>query len=117
MAAYTKINSFTWVLNDGKNKLQEKEALNKIETKIKSENFLKAKKRRKPGEQNEIYLKFCKEVFREKTFICVKEFNSLIVMKFNGNSTFYRNRMIDQGLIIEYKNLIKPNYDNSNREN
>ena len=105
---FQKINSYTWVLNDGKKSFQERQRLMDEQSISKSSNFLKEKKRRRPENQQKIYEKFCKDMFRERSFICQKEFNNQILMKFNGNTTWYRRRMIELGLITENNRIIKP---------
>jgi len=105
---FQKINSYTWVLNDGKKSLQERQRLIDEQSVSKSSNFLKEKKPRRPDNQQKLYEKFCKDMFRERSFVCQKEFNNQILMKFNGNMTYYRKRMVELGLITEKNNIIKP---------
>lgn len=106
--AFKKINSYTWVLADGKTSLQEKEHLINEQSLSKSFNFLKEEKRRKPADQDKNYRKFINEVFRERNFISQREFNQLLKSNFNSSPTWYRKRMIDIGLITEKNKLIKP---------
>lgn len=106
--AFIRINSYTWVLDDGKTSLQEKQRLINEQSLSKSTNFLKEKKNRRPVDQGKIYGKFIAEVFKERNFISQKEFNQLLRFKFNSSPTWYRRRMIEIGLITENNKLIKP---------
>lgn len=103
---FKKINSYTWVLDDGKTSLQEKQRLIDEQSLSKSSNFLKEKKYRRPVDQDKIYQKFVNEVFRDRSFISQREFNQLLKLKFNSSPTWYRNRMIEKGLIKEANKLI-----------
>lgn len=105
---FKKINSYTWVLDDGKTSLQEKQRLINEQSLSKSTNFLKEKKYRRPADQEKIYRKFINDVFRERSFISQKEFNDLLKIKFNSSPTWYRKRMIELGFIAENNKLIKP---------
>ena len=110
--SFKKINSYTWVFDDGKKSLQEKQQLIDEQSICKSNNFLKEKKYRRPKDQKKVYEKFINEVFADRKFISQKDFHHLILQKFNANTSFYRKRMIDLKLITEKNLLIKP-YDNS----
>ncbi|WP_312750509.1 hypothetical protein [Epilithonimonas hominis] len=112
--SYIRLNSYTRVLDDGKKSLQQRMELFNAQSVCKSENYLKDKKRRRPENQKSLYEKFCKEIFRNKDFVCQKEFNNQILMKFNNNTTYYRKRMIELGLITEKNNLIKPVINGNN---
>ncbi len=91
---FKKINSYTWVLDDGKKSLQEKQRFINEQSLSKSSNFLKEKKNRRPVDQEKIYRKFVNEVFKEKHFISQREFNQLLQCKFNSSTTWYRRRTI-----------------------
>ncbi|MET3035846.1 hypothetical protein ABXT08_07085 [Chryseobacterium sp. NRRL B-14859] len=104
---YFKLNSYTRILNDGKQSLQEKQRLINEQSLSKSNNYLKEKKNRRPVDQNKIYAKFVNEMFEHRDFISVKEFNRLIKDRFNSSTTYYRNRMIKLGLIIVANRLVR----------
>lgn len=97
---YRKINAYTWVLK----KEGDEENIPKPEVHLDEPEFTP---REKYVSQTTEYKKFCKEVFSERKFICVKEFNKLIVKKFNNNATYYRKRMITLGFITEKNRIIK----------
>lgn len=105
--AYLRLNSYTRVLDDGKKSVQERMDLFNAQSISKSENYLKDEKRRRPENQNKLYEKFCRTIFKNREYICQKEFNNHILNKFNGNTTYYRKRMIALGFITEKNNLIK----------
>ncbi|WP_313091877.1 hypothetical protein [Chryseobacterium flavum] len=104
---YFKLNSYTRILNDGKHSLQEKERLVTEQSLSKSKNYLKEKKNRRPADQNKIYTKFVNEMFEDRDFIAVKEFNRLIKDRFNSSTTYYRDRMEKIGLIIVANRLVR----------
>ncbi|MGC5744407.1 hypothetical protein [Chryseobacterium sp. NFX27] len=104
---YFKLNSYTRILNDGKQSLQEKQRLINEQSLSKSNNYLKEKKNRRPVDQNKIYTKFVNEMFEHRDFIAVKEFNRLIKDRFNSSTTYYRDRMEKLGLIIVANRLVR----------
>lgn len=104
---YFKLNSYTRILNDGKQSLQEKQRLINEQSLSKSNNYLKDKKNRRPVDQNKIYTKFVNEMFEHRDFIAVKEFNRLIKDRFNSSTTYYRDRMEKLGLIIVANRLVR----------
>lgn len=106
---YFKLNSYTRILNDGKQSLQEKQRLINEQSLSKSNNYLKEKKNRRPIDQNKIYTKFVNEMFEHRDFIAVKEFNRLIKDRFNSSTTYYRDRMEKIGLIIVANRLVRKN--------
>lgn len=108
MKKWIPVAKGTWVINDGKTTLQQKILEDERCTLERSRNFLKNGRRRSPELQTELYVQFCDEVFAERRFICQREFNALIMMRFNGNSSYYRRRMIQLNLITEKSTLIKP---------
>lgn len=110
MSEYFKINSYTRVLKDGKLSLDEKKKLFDEKSLSKSSDY-KVEKKIIVSDRNSDYKKFCREVFKKRVFISQKEFHSLIIIKFNGNVTWYRKRMIDLGLITEKNKLIKSNHE------
>jgi hypothetical protein len=104
---YFKLNSYTRILNDGKQSLQEKQRLINEQSLSKSNNYLKERKNRRPVDQNKIYTKFVNEMFEHRDFIAVKEFNRLIKDRFNTSTTYYRDRMVKLGLIIVANRLVR----------
>ncbi|ANF51728.1 hypothetical protein A0O34_14985 [Chryseobacterium glaciei] len=110
MSKFFKLNSYTRVLNDGKTSFEEKKKLLEQKSISKSSGY-KAEKKIIVSNRNSNYKKFCREVFKKRDFISQKEFHSLIILKFNGNVTWYRKRMIELGLISEKNKLIKSNYE------
>lgn len=104
---YFKLNSYTRILNDGKQTLQEKERLLNEQSLSKSKNYLKEKKNRRPVDQNKIYAKFVSEMFENRDFIGLKEFNRLIQHRFNNSTSYYRNRMVKLDLIIVANRLVR----------
>lgn len=107
MSKYFKINSYTRILNDGKQSLQEKQRLIDEQSLSKSNNYLKDKKNRRPVDQNKIYTRFVNEMFEQRSFISVKEFNRMIKDRFNSSTTFYRERMVTLGLIVVANRLVR----------
>lgn len=95
---FRKINAYTWVLKD------KEDDIPKPEVHLEEPKF---PTREKYICQTDAYKSFCKEVFSERKFICIKEFNKLILKKFNNNSTYYRNRMKALGFITEKNRIIK----------
>lgn len=112
--SYKKLNNYTWVQSNGKDVDRYKNLMNK-QSVSKSSNYLHEKKNRRPVDQKKLYTKFIRDVFADRKFICRTEFHGLIIQKFNSNTTYYRKRMIDLGLITETNNLIKP-FNNANRK-
>lgn len=106
--SFEKINGYTWVLGDGTKTIEERCKLIDEQSLCKSENFLKEKKYRRPLDQNNVYRKFCREIFQERKFISRAEFNREILKKFNSNTSFYRRRMLSLKYITEKNKLIKP---------
>lgn len=106
--AFLKINTNTWVLDNGKNAVITREKKKLADFKNSGENYLKQKKYRNRQEQLKLYEAFVKEVFAERNFICSKEFNELIAQKINSNATHYRKRLIALNLITEKNFIIKP---------
>lgn len=105
---FKKINNYTWIPNDGKKSLQERQKLLDEKSLSKSNNYLKDKKNRRPVDQNKLYKKFINEVFEHnRKFISQKEFYQLIREKFNVNTTWYRDRMVQLGYITVHNKLIK----------
>lgn len=114
MSKFFKLNTYTRVLNDGKTSSEEKKKLLEQKSISKSSDYKAEKKIIVPdrvSNRNSDYKKFCREVFKKRDFISQKEFHTLIILKFNGNVTWYRKRMIDLGLITEKNKLIKSNYE------
>lgn len=107
MSKFFSLNSYTRVLNDGKQTLQEKQRLLNEQSLSKSNNYLKEKKNRRPIDQSKIYTKFVNEMFEHRDFIAVKEFNRLIKDRFNTSTTYYRDRMVKIGLIIVANRLVR----------
>lgn len=107
--AFKKINSYTWIFDDGKTSLQEKQRLIDEQSVSKSSDFWneRQKKPRRSADQDKLYKKFVNEVFRDRSFISQKDFNRLIREKINRSPTWYRNRMIEMELITEKNKLIK----------
>lgn len=105
---FKKINSYTWIPNDGKKTLQERQKLLDEKSLSKSNNYLKDKKNRRPVDQNKLYKKFISEVFdQNRKFISQKEFYQLLREKFNVNTTWYRDRMVQLGYITVHNKLIR----------
>ena len=104
---YFKLNSYTRILNDGKQSLQEKQRLIDEQSLSKSNNYLKEKKNRRPIDQNKIYTKFVNEMFQDRDFIALREFNRMIKDRFNNSTTYYRKRMELLGLIIVANRLVR----------
>lgn len=105
---FKKINNYTWIPNDGKKSLQERQKLLDEKSLSKSNNYLKDKKNRRPVDQNKLYKKFINEVFdNNRKFISQKEFYQLLREKFNVNTTWYRDRMVQLGYITVHNKLIK----------
>ena len=104
---FKKINSYTWIPNDGKKTLQERQRLLDEKSLSKSNNYLKEKKNRRPVDQSKLYKRFISEVFENRIFISQKEFYELLRDKFNVNTTWYRDRMIQLGYITVHNKLIK----------
>lgn len=105
---FQKINSYTWVLDDGKKTLQERKDLINKNSLSKSDNYLKDKKNRRPEDQIKLYRKFINEVFQDRIFISQNQFHALIRKKFNSSETFYRRRMLELKFIIQENKTIKP---------
>jgi|GEM_PF-300405 len=106
--SYKKINGYTWIPNDGKKTLEERQRLIDEKSLSKSNNYLKDKKNRRPVDQNKLYKKFINEVFQgNRKFISQKEFYQLLRDKFNVNTTWYRDRMVELGYITVHNKLIK----------
>lgn len=110
MSKFYKLNSYTRVLNDGKTSFEDTKRLLDEKSISKSSDYKEIKKAAVTN-RNSDYKKFCREVFKNRDFISQKEFHSLIILKFNGNVTWYRKRMIDLGLITEKNKLIKSNHE------
>lgn len=106
--SFHKINSYTWVINDGKKSLQEKERLISEKSLAKGTNYLKERKYRRPIDQNNNYIKFINKIFQDRSFISQREFHELVKASFNSSPTWYRRRMIELGLITQNNKLIKP---------
>lgn len=101
---YEKVNPYTWVI--GKNKGVTKERYAK--SLAASQELATAKKGLNIRRTQE-YKEFCKEVFQDKSFICLKEFRQLIGQHIHKNNhTWYVERMKDLGLITEKHKVIKP---------
>lgn len=113
---YFKINNYTRILNDGKQTLQEKQRLINEQSLAKSNNYLKEKKNRRPIDQKKIYQKFVNEMFLERDFYSLRDFNRLIKTKFNTSTTYYRNRMVDLGLIVVANKLVRKKKNEPNSE-
>ncbi|WP_039965409.1 hypothetical protein [Bergeyella zoohelcum] len=95
---YKQINKYTWVLCENGKSLPNTEAPQK-----------KIEKVLVPRDRNtELYKDFCKEVFRDRKFICIRAFNRLIEKEFNRNTTYYRGRMVALKFISIKKGIIKP---------
>ncbi|WP_418124287.1 hypothetical protein ACNFU2_06590 [Chryseobacterium sp. PTM-20240506] len=107
MSKFFKLNSYTRVLNDGKQTLQEKQRLLNEQSLSKSNNYLKEKKNRRPVDQNKIYTRFVNEMFEYRDFMVVKEFNRFIKDRFNNSTTYYRDRMEKLGLISVDKRIVR----------
>lgn len=103
----TKLNHYTWVVGSGKNIANKQFQSSAEETTFRTERQNK-KKRYNKQEQENIYRKFCREIFRDRKFISRSEFHRLIMVRFNTNTTFYRNRMKVLGYITEKNALIQP---------
>lgn len=96
---YQKINSKTWVLGKYQHTPKPDALLEEP----------KPEKRTRNANNAKAYRTFCRSVFENRSFICIKEFNKLISQHFNQNATYYRNRMLALGLIkIEHK-IVKLN--------
>lgn len=94
---FHKINSYTWILPDGKKSIDEIKKLIDDKSLTKSDRFVE--NRQKNERRNPDYKKFCTKVFEDRKFIPQVEFNRLIAEKFNSNTTFYRKQMEAKGLI------------------
>lgn len=95
---YKKINKYTWVLCEKGKSLLKTEAPQNKEVKALV-----------PRDRNtESYRDFCKEVFRDRKFICIRAFNRLIEKEFNRNTTYYRGRMVALNFISIENRTIKP---------
>lgn len=103
----TKLNHYTWVVGSGKNIINKQYCSSVEETIFRTERQNK-KKRYNKQEQENIYRKFCREIFRDRKFISRSEFHRLIMVRFNTNTTFYRNRMKVLGYITEKNALVQP---------
>ena len=107
MASFKKINSYTWVLNDGKKTDQQLKKVLENYPAVKNNDFLKDTRETSENHQKN-YEKFCKKIFENRKFISVLEFNRLISQHFNQNSTYYRKRMIALNLITVRNNVVYP---------
>lgn len=108
----TQVNKYTRVVHNPGEKVHLAEAQSEFEKTIarRASNYLKTKKRRSNEDQAKLYKKFVRNVFEEKEVkvMSEKEFNLRISEKFNGNTTFYRKRMIEMGYISEENFVVKP---------
>lgn len=94
---YTQINKYTWVFCENGKSSPKTEAPQKKIAKL------------VPRDRNtELYKDFCKEVFRDRKFICIRAFNRLIEKEFNRNTTYYRGRMVALKFISIENRTIKP---------
>lgn len=103
-----KINTYTKILKNGNKSFTEQKKLINTNSISKSSDFIVGKNAKKRGDKLKAYQQFVSKTFSEKRFIGSKEFNRLLIEKFNSSSTYHRHRMIKIGLITEKNKLIKP---------
>lgn len=107
MSTLTRINSKTWITK------KSTEKLNDYRRKLNTCSIIGvgAKDNEKlpkviSNSREKDYLDFLKNAFSDKSFMSEKVFNRLLKETFN-NSTWYRKRMINMGLITSNNGIIK----------
>lgn len=108
MSTFTRLNSKTWI------KAKSKESLNEYRIKLDSESIkgvtAKSVEKRPIAlikNKKKAYLTFVRNAFKDDKFLSERQFNRLLIQRY-GNSTWYRKRLIELGLITSKNKLIKP---------
>lgn len=106
--AFIKINSYTRVYDDGTKSRQQRLNLIDKNSISKSEEFTNEAKKILHQSQTKNYKSFCSEIFEDRKYISLLEFNKRISQNFNNNSTYYRKRMVTLNLITVRNNVVYP---------
>lgn len=100
-----KVNKYTWVVGKSTGKTKERFSSERINNRIEAVGRKVAPKESKVGE----YRDFCREVFKDKKMLCIREFRKVMKEKFNkSNTNWYITRFKDLEFITESSKIIKP---------